>query len=465
MTIVIAYWILIALYQFYEVSAVTSAAFFLFLVALPVGLAGGLFALSFRFLFRENRFFFFLILPSLWVLLLEFLRELLPLLLPWGLAGYALSDWPAFIQMADITGVYGLSFLITAVNSLIYYQIRQYRWGDFTEIIKTRRFPIRLMGGFFRRQALPLSLILLLIAGPLIYGTIALGQWERSLGKPGGPKDFQAQVVQGSFGQKERWESGNFFLILETYLGLTGKGVHKQGERIVVWPETVLNTPGRIDGNLFKRSVHELGKEPLLITGGVRQDPRNRIFNSALFISGEGFLQWYDKNILLPAAETNPLKWDILGKYYEAPSEYVTGTTPSLVDTNRGRIGVSICFEVIYPWFVRQAAARGAEILVNISNDTWFGDSTMPRQHLNIARLRAVENRRYLIRASNSGLSAIISPAGEILKRSTLFARSTIESPCRRITEKSIYTILGDWILYLSLLLVTGHTAFLLWKT
>jgi apolipoprotein N-acyltransferase len=226
-------------------------------------------------------------------------------------------------------------------------------------------------------------------------------------------------------------------------------GEKDQGtSRVIVWPETTLNSSSKLNDAFFVEIMRHIGENTLLISGGLKTDPVTReVFNSAYFISGSGRLLRYDKQLLLPYSETSPLI-DLLDAYYSAPSEFTAGRTPLCIKAPEGNVGASICFEILYPGFIRQSVKQGAQYLVNISNDSWFGDSPMPYIHLNAARLRAAENRRFLLRTSNSGISAVISPTGKIISQSRLFTKERVDGDFVKLDQLSFYAKHGNLVLF-----------------
>jgi len=269
-------------------------------------------------------------------------------------------------------------------------------------------------------------------------------------------QSVQAVLVQGNFSTKERWSGMGFYQRVMSYLEMSGdKYGNKSGEkpedegqdaRVIVWPETILNSSSKLNDALFVEIMRYIGENSLLISGGLKTDHKNNeVFNSAYFISGTGRLLRYDKHILLPYAETSPLI-DLLDTYYAAPNEFTSGRTPLCINAPGGKVGASICFEILYPGFIRQSVKDGASYLVNISNDSWFGDSPMPYIHLNAACLRAVENRRFLLRASNSGFSAVISPTGKVMVKSGLFTKERVDGDFVKLDQLSFYANYGNLI-------------------
>jgi apolipoprotein N-acyltransferase len=241
-----------------------------------------------------------------------------------------------------------------------------------------------------------------------------------------------------------------FYNRIQKYLEMTGAESIDGNQRVVVWPETTLNSTTKLDDDLYLEIMRYIGKDTLLISGGLKEDEHTGgVLNSAYLISGAGHLMRYDKHILLPYAETSPFI-DLLDQYYTAPNQFQPGASPLTFQTDHGSVGVSICFEVLYPGFIRKSVEQGAQFLINVSNDAWFGKSPMPYTHLDAARLRAIENRRYMLRTSNSGISAIISPGGKIVSQSGLFTSEQVVGRFYKMNEITAYTRFGDIILYAS---------------
>ncbi len=467
------HWVFFTLLNHYEVPFAKSVLFFFLCVIFPVVILYSAFAVVYRFLHQNHLFFYALVVPSLWVLA-EFLKSLFSFLIPWGAIAYALVPFTAFIQIADIAGGYGVMFLAVAVNSLFVYAIKQFNFSP-SRRISQYEHPDHDQGqdsgnnhqGSAFNAVFAMGLVVLFVAGPPVYGSYRLGQIEKMAAdefKAG--NSVPAVLVQGNFSTKERWSGMGFYQRIKSYLELSGSAALEpqkkiSGEpfdpagkpdtsatrRVIVWPETILNSSSQVNDALFVEIMRYIGKNTLLISGGLKTDhEQDAVYNSAYFISGAGRLLRYDKHILLPYAETSPLI-DLLDTYYNAPAEFKPGQTPVSIDAPGGMAGTSICFEILYSGFIRQAVKDGAVYLVNISNDSWFGDSPMPYIHLNAARLRAIENRRFLLRASNSGISAVIAPTGEIAARSGLFTKERVDGEFVNMDQLSFYTRHGNLVL------------------
>jgi len=427
------YWVFSTLINYYEVPFAKAVLFFVLCLICPIVLIYGSFAFFYRFMYRDTLFFYALVVPSIWVLA-EYLKELLPFMIPWGEMGYALIPFSGFIQIADIAGGYGVTFIIVMINSLLLCFLH-------------RMQTVRVSGGV-KKIWLPLFLSFLFIAIPQIYGKYRMNAMNAYIDRLYEENhDMHATLIQGNFSLKERWSGMGFYQRVSRYLEMTGKE-KDIGERVIVWPETTLNSSTKVNDELFIALMRYIGKKSLLISGGLNQEKDTRdVHNCAYFISGQGHLTRYDKHILLPYSETSPFI-DLLDTYYTAPSEFKEGLTPVNIKTPTGHVGASICFEILYPGFVRQSVRDGARYLVNISNDSWFGDSPMPYAHLDGARMRAIENRRFLLRTSNSGISAIISPVGEIIKQSALFVQERVDGKFVMLDRISFYTKYGNLVLY-----------------
>lgn len=224
---------------------------------------------------------------------------------------------------------------------------------------------------------------------------------------------------------------------------------------LLVWPETsFLYALPRELPTSGAAVLAEL-RGPLLF-GGIRKDERGRRFNSALLVDADGTIRTaYDKRFLIPFAEFVPfgerLSW--WGEAAPTLSRFSSGTGTTALELGDWRIATPICYETIRPGYVRRLVRRtGAHLLVSLTNDGWFGDSAEPRIHLALARFRAIENRRYLVRATNTGISAVVDPLGRLLERTDVFEAATLVHDVRMLDGWTLYGLLGDWPGYLGAL-------------
>ncbi len=353
----------------------------------------------------------YLLIPSSWVLL-EYLRSHLFTGFPWALLGCSQYLNLPVIQIADITGVYGVSFLVMMVNVVIYSAI-SYK-----------------LSAISRKQKYLLPLLILFIT--LAYGCFKI----YSLQLKAYSLQLKVSVIQGNIPQELKWDSKNNDLIINKYINLTVQAA-KDKPDLIIWPEAAMPCVLE-EAPIFYEKVKEFAKriKTPLVLGAVTAKDGN-YYNSALFISPEGkLLNRYDKLHLVPFGEYVPLKkilpfletvvpiGDITaGKEYtilELASEPVSQLASYNRQTGKPanrqtKFSVLICFEDLFPELSRQFVKKGANFLVNITNDAWYKKSSAPFQHLQASVFRAVENRVYLVRAANTGVSGFILPTGKII--------------------------------------------------
>ncbi|MEI6631023.1 MAG: apolipoprotein N-acyltransferase [bacterium] len=330
--------------------------------------------------------------PSLWVLL-EFLRGHLLTGFPWALLGYSQYLNLMAIQIADITGAWGISFLLMFVNVAI------------VEIIWS--------GAKRARPRLRIVVVLLIAFLSL---TLYYGYFRLSLSVVSGTRHkLRISVIQGNIPQELKWAANAKYFILDQYSYLTREAA-KEGPDLVIWPEAASPVLLGEDDAVFAQ-IFALGKEisiPLLLGAVVKEG--EDYFNSALLLDARGKISGrYDKLHLVPFGEYIPLKKALPFLETVVPigdiqpgSEYAIFKTPH-------SFAVLICFEDFFPELSRNFIKRGAGFLVNITNDAWYKRTSASYQHLQASVFRAVENRVYLVRAANTGISGFISPLGAII--------------------------------------------------
>lgn len=444
----IAYWIIHALLFHYDKSPVFALAFFLLFAAIPVGILYGLFFVLFTLFQRRTGIFLHCVFPSLWVVS-EYIRELVPVFIPWGLAGYAAAGNIYIAQTASLTGVYGLSFIVALLNGMFFRASSEMAQRFASMRWKTSGFRSILIGG----PLLSLSAIFIAIFLLVAYGNFSLQEWRTVSGNVSSDKrDFRATIIQGSHDVKERWNDRSFELRLAEYLYLTEKAMRGcQSDNVVIWPETILNSPAAFSGRSLGLIFSSIPDSSVLLAGGVREDSLSNVYNSILQMQGGKITGWYDKRTLLPFAEYTPFGATILGKFYDSPDSFRAGEEPSILEMSGIPVGASICFESTYPSHIAASVRNGAQILVNVSNDTWFGRTSQPQQHHRIARVRAIEAGRYMLRSSNSGISSIIAPTGEVIAEIGLGEVGSIQATIRPLVEMTPYHSHGNLIILISL--------------
>lgn len=339
-------------------------------------------------------------LPLLWVAA-EYLRAHLLTGFPWASLGYSQQPVAALIQTADIWGVYGVGLLVFLGNLLLSETIRLWRASG------------------CRRGLLPLLAFALLLASAFGYGDYRLADL------PTPDRQLKVALIQGNIDQGVKWNPAYQQQTLEKYRRLTLEAASEHPE-LIVWPESATpfffqdpSSASQLVRNLPVRT----GAAMLIGSPAYERDQGVRYFNSAYLLDRHGrTLGRSDKVHLVPFGEYVPLKWllPFIDKLVVGIGDFSPGTlTPlKLADD---QLGVLVCYEVIFPELARTYVERGAGLLLNITNDAWFGRSSAPYQHLEMAALRAVENRVWVARAANTGISAYVDPGGHIHQATELY--------------------------------------------
>jgi apolipoprotein N-acyltransferase len=371
--------------------------------------------------------------PFLWVGF-EYLRSFVLTGCPWASLGHTQYRILPLIQIADITGVYGLSFLIVLANVVL------------LRIIKGA-----VMRGPSVYPTKSAALLMLLLVLTLGYGFMRLNSADR-----GGP--LKVVLVQGNIPQDVKWNPAFQESTVAVYERLTRQAC-AGGSDLVVWPESALPFYFQSGGEYSDR-VKSLATEfktcMVLGSPAVEQErERTRYLNSAYLLAPTGkILGRSDKMHLVPFGEYVPLArfLPFVNKMVEGIGDFSPGTVITPLDTGRGKIGVLICAEVIFPELSRAYVLAGSRLLVNITNDAWFGRSSAPYQHISMTVFRAVENRVPLVRAANTGVSAIIDSKGHIRGMTRLFKEAYLTGEIRLGDGEAFYTRYGDIFAKLCLL-------------
>ncbi|MGH7167971.1 MAG: apolipoprotein N-acyltransferase [Nitrospiraceae bacterium] len=392
--------------------------------------------------------------PFIWVAL-EWLRSYLFSGLPWALLGYSQYRWLPVIQIADHTGVYGVSFLVVLVNAAL---------ADIA-LWTLERFTRQNVGTF---PTLSPTAAVLGMAVTLLYGLWYLGHPPHVSEVT---RSISIGLVQANIDQAQKWDVAHRRETLDRYARLTARAA--DGTALVIWPEAA--TPFLFEQETeYRGEVNALVQKhgiPLLFgSPALRHYPNGRpyLLNSAYLLSTEGrILGRYDKRHLVPFGEYIPARTVLffLDKLVEGIGDFEPGTTPTILEVPlksqdaSGRppvkFGVVICYEVIFPNLVRESVERGAEFMVTITNDAWYGVSSAPFQHFGMVVLRAVENRVAFARAANTGISGFIDPQGRILLATTIFSEQAVTGVIPLGRPSTFYTKRGDVFAY-ACAIITG---------
>lgn len=380
--------------------------------------------------------------PTVW-LLFERLRSSTELGFPWGIIGYALSRQPTLIQAAAYVGVFGVGSLIVLVN---------FAWAQ--SLISRAR---RTRAAYFA-------------VGALVFGGLALGGLAR-LGDMDHETDGEptrVAVVQPNIDLRIKWKEeykDSTFRVIDR---LT-RHAARVGASLVVFPETsapvyIHHSP---EEHKFLTSLaRELGVGLYIGFLDGRYDGPERslnIYNSSGLFRSDGRMEQYDKRHLLPFGEAIPFAWKFrrfrdlnLGQ-----ANFQPGSRTEPIRSITGSLGPLICFESIFPELSRRYVDSGTDLLINITNDGWFGATPGPYQHADMAIYRAVENGRYLLRSANTGISMIVDPGGRVVGSLGLFTEGVLVQNIRVRRQTTVYTRWGDRpIVIISLLVLVAAAVF-----
>lgn len=419
-------WLHISIDQFGGVGlplAMLITLLFVAVIALFFGLAGWL---GVR-LCRENRTVQLLIVfPATWALM-EWVRGWFLTGFPWLSMGYSQLDTP-LQGIAPILGVFGVSWAAALLAALLLWTITSYLIQP-----KTRLKPL-----------LGISSIIMICA---ISGLLDKHHWTKPAGNP-----IKATLIQGNIPQELKWKPDQFSATMRLYTDLTRANWESN---LIIWPETAIPAfYHRVKENLLDPLAADAQSHntDLLVGIAVKSTEDRRYFNAMVSLGQSQDI--YKKRHLVPFGEFLPLKWLLhpLIDFLQIPmSDFSAGNYNKTVLNLAGYpAGISICYEDAFGEEIIQALPAAA-FLVNASNDAWFGDSLAPHQHLEMARMRALETGRYLLRATNTGISAIIGAKGVILARSTAFKKEALTreitpmqgmTPYAQIGNRGIITVL-----------------------
>ena len=438
------YWIYSTMHEYGGLS-VPLALLALFLFCLYLALYHGLFGLLLSFAVdsgRDNRRAL-VAAPFLWVAV-ELARTRVTGF-PWNLLGTAQVDNISLSRITTWTGVYGVSFEIMLVNVAVA--------AAFLVPRKKRRT--------------------LLIASVAAAAVLQAG---RLVEAPALPADHAALLVQENIPAQANWTRDAFERTLRELTDLSAKTVAANSSPapdsthgkvdFIVWPESP--APFFASDPLFRNPLSEMARatHTWVVTGAIGSTPAmqggksaSQLFNSAALVSPSG--DWtarYDKVHLVPFGEYLPFPqlFSFAGGLTKEVGEFQSGASRSPLDAGSTRMGVFICYESVFPGEVREFADQGAQVLVNLSNDGWYGDSGAYAQHLNQTRMRAIENDRWILSATNTGVTASIDPYGRTVERLPRKERSALVAPYALTSVTTFYTRHGDWFCWLCAIISAG---------
>jgi apolipoprotein N-acyltransferase len=438
------YWIYNTMHEHGGLSAPV-AVLALFLFCLYLGLYHGLFGLLLSLTVgpgRDNRGAL-LAAPFLWVAV-ELARTRVTGF-PWNLLGTAQVDNISLSRITTWTGVYGVSFEIMLVN-------------------------VAVAAAFLVPRKKRNTLLLAALAAAAVL------QAGRLVDAPALRWDHTALLVQENIPVDETWTRDTFERTLHELADLTVKdaapsssgatGSKAGAVDLIAWPESP--APFFASDPLFREPVSKMAREAhaWVVTGAIGSTPvmqggisASQVFNSAALISPNG--DWtarYDKVHLVPFGEYLPFPrlFSFVGGLSKEVGEFQTGASRAPLDAGGTKLGVFICYESVFPGEVREFADQGAQVLVNLSNDGWYGDSGAYAQHLNQTRMRAIENDRWILSATNTGVTASIDPYGRTVARLPRKVQGALVAPYALTSVTTFYTRHGDWFCWLCAIISAG---------
>lgn len=376
-----------------------------------------------------------LLIPAVWVAT-EYLRGYLFGGFPWVPLGNSQVTVLPVAQLASVLGVYGLSALVASVNGSLAYAL--------------------LAEGRARLVAAVAAAVTLTAVG-------GWGAWrvaDGALTREGAP--VRIGLLQGNIAQEDKWNPREARRISTTYIAMTRDAV-RRGAEFVIWPES--STPFMFEEDPAGRdALRALAREvqvPILF--GSDQVDRSgdviRLYNAAFLLTPQGETGGvYRKIHLVPFGEYIPFKeWlYFVSPLVERLAEFAPGTSAVMLPVGGHVVNTAICYEVVYPSLIREAVLAGSQLLTTITNDAWYGYSSAPYQHFELASMRAIEQGRYLARAANTGISGIVDPYGRVVTRSGIFEEVGLVGEARVLSGWTIYAQIGDVVAYAALALTVA---------
>ncbi|MBF0564062.1 MAG: apolipoprotein N-acyltransferase [Nitrospirae bacterium] len=456
------------------------------------GLYAGLFGYLVNRVSAKTKIPIFLSVPSLWVGL-EYLRGILLTGFPWSFLGYTQYRALPLIQVSNITGVYGVSFILVMSNAVIAALllnnpfVKQPSYKPSATDTSGKITSGMLTSGTFECAIFGAAAFAVVLAASLIYGYAVIKAGTSDVGRTDA---VTISVIQGNIAQGMKWDKKYEEEVIGTYENLSrraleGKSTTLQAPlqtppqaplqapqaprqapaqaspqppqmpqipQMIVWPETSLpflfyydmkNTKSFIE---FDKTMHTYLLFGTVIVKGFVSN-QYKISNSAVLLNPDGQIEYvYDKVHLVPFGEYVPFKnvLNFVGKLVNAVGDFDQGKEKRLAKTSIGSFAVHICYEIVFPGLVREFYENGGDFIVTITNDAWFGKSAGPYQHFIMSIFRAVENGKPLVRAANTGISGFVDATGAVLGQTGLFEKTVLTVKIYKNSRLTFYSAYGD---------------------
>lgn len=411
------------------------AAIGLLLLAAANGVVFAAWAWATRLITRDTGWSVAWVSPVVWTALEKFWPELFPNYL--GASQYQLS---LVTQIADLTGILGVTFMVVYLNSTLFAVLEQRG--------RNQRFAVRLAAVFAA-----------VLASVLIYGQVRIRTVDRQAAAAEKLTIGLIQANRGA-GDKRLYPES----LQSDHREMSGTLAATHHPDLIVWPESVLHI--RMMSRDGSVPPGELGdtRTPTLfgVVLNIGPDSSARVYNSALLADDSGrIVGAYDKMVLVPLGEYIPFGETFPALYSLVPSvgRFWPGESLEPLPFGKYLLSVNICYEDIFPGQIRSLMRDGPgrripDVMINLSNDSWYGKSTEPMEHLALASFRSIEHRRSLVRSTNTGISAFVDPVGRIVARSGIWTRETLVDRVAIMKQgPTVYALSGDWIGWLCALL------------
>ncbi|MGA7616955.1 MAG: apolipoprotein N-acyltransferase [Thermoanaerobaculia bacterium] len=429
-------WVITVMSKYGGLPYPTGVALFV-AMSIVLGLYGGLFTLFVHLIRPGEAIRWWFVIPFVWAAV-EFGRTFLLTGFPWNLIAAAAVDLRPIVQVAPVFGPYGIGAMIVLFSTLLAWIVLVSAPGGKKIVV---------IGG-------------LLVFG-LLWWTTGIVLIDRENFRILDEKTYTAALLQPNIPETMKWDEGQTLSIFMTMTEMTDAAAKaKPKPDVIIWPESTvpvvyMTTPMLRD---YVESISRLEGIDVIL-GSVAEDPRDpdKLWNSAYIVTVGTTRGRYDKIRLVPFGEYVPLRKMLFfaRKLVHAVGNFQFGSNDRPLK-GKFSYGPAICYEVVYPQITAQQVRNGADVLVTITNDGWFGETAAPRQHLNNARLRAIEDNRYLLRAATSGISAVVDPTGKIVQELPVGRKGTIMAtfaPRHRLTA---YVRFGDWFAILAAVLAVA---------
>ena len=381
--------------------------------------------------FRRKGMEIVLMAPLLWTSL-EYLKAHLFSGFPWEDLAHSQHGYLSLIQIADVTGTYGITFLIVLLNCVFY----DCMCGLFPSLGGKKKLPLP--------EIIIGAGLLLLVFG---YGAYRIDALK---GAEGGLAPINVLIAQGNIDQSVKWSPQFQTETMDIYRNLSADASGR-GVSLIVWPETAAPFYFQ-NADELSRGVINVARQTgaWLLFGSPAYDRKGgdvSFHNSAYLLAPDGSISGrYDKVHLVPFGEYVPLRRILffIDKLVVGAGDFKPGNMVAPLPMGGNKIGTLICYEGIFPEISREYRLKGAGLFVNITNDAWYGKTSAPYQHLTMAIFRAIENRTYMLRAANTGISAIVNTAGRIVSRTDLFERKTLSGTVKFTHHRTFYSRYGN---------------------